>query len=250
MARPTGPKVTGLTGMNVDALTAAQQAGILPAEVKVTATTAAWPYGVNAATAAAQVVSAIDAFKAMDRPENKSHAHSLHAVRRKLERQARPGEKVQPPAPAAPKASKRLAPKDCDHAQREGDYRLTAGPAGGRVKCLCCGLIVDDAPPVKATGKATRRRSVHDSPALRPARPGQGGVTTAQVVPAAQAAAAPQNGTRAAQDDARQYASILHGDAYLVVSLGDGIQPGEVVATCANPVHAHQLVVALNAGRG
>lgn len=230
MARPKGVTARALTLHNTQALRACRDQGLLPDTLMITPTTASWPVSYNAAGALQTVLAAIQATDGTTR-------RSLHAVRRKLEKQTRPGEKPTLATPNPPRASKRLLPSACDHAQREGVHGLTEL----RAKCLCCGLTYDrpaaaDRPPRrKLRATPAERDALHAS--QRPMKPGQGGVTSAQVVPAASPAPKPQTAPQA------RYVALRHEGSWLIADLVSS----NVVASNVAGAIKDAVVAALNA---
>lgn len=196
--RPGQSKVSGLTPNNVAALrTAADHRGWVG--VTITPTTATW--SCSAGHALALVLDAIA------HPTTGQDTRSLHAVKRKLQKQVRPGQVVAPPPPDPPKAARTRKATECDHA-------TNVGVGKGRVKCLECGLIYDQAQPKAITALAA--------------------------TPAAPKPQAPRQ--RATVGIRGRYLAVRHDTAQLVVDL----QGALVIASCADDTTAKLIAAALN----
>lgn len=209
-ARPGTTKVTGLTPDNSRALAAADKSDLAWDGFQMGASVAYW------LVPPAQALRLVN--DAIRKAQADGAARPLHAVRRKLEKQASvTAAGVE--AKQQPKARKTRKPADCDH-----DDTAQIGDTA-RAKCLDCGLVID-AQPV-----TTRQR---------PARYGQGGTTTATVVPAVRKPPAPQNGTQpplANTGDAISDAlSLLTATTYLDALRGayDALLAATAAARAAN----------------
>lgn len=219
-ARPNNTKVTGLTPDNVKALEAAHKAS----------GDCAWDGVQLGASVAYWLVPPAGALRLVNeaiRQAGPGAARPLHAVRRKLEKQATVAGPEAVKVPDAPKASKRLGVIDCDHDQREGLHGLTEL----RAKCLCCGLVID-----------RPQAADRPKPRQRPARPGVPGVTTAQVVPADQTAPGPENAT---QPGWRYITAWQKSGPFLIIQLTKDSH-GEVIAWSDSEDAAQRIVRTLN----